>query len=173
MDNIDTEKQLIALQCEAKRLEEDTTYSSKGHYNAASRWECCNLYLGVPATILAAVAAGSTLVEALPGLTIFCTLIVSILTGLMTFLSPNERATLHRSAAGRLLALRKEVLFFRNIELLQGRRLSELSEKLRALIVRENELNQNSPTIPKWAFLKARKGIEQGEATYKVDKENG
>jgi hypothetical protein len=31
-------------------------------------------------------------------------------------------------------------------------------------------LNQNSPQISKWAFKRARKGIEEGEANYTIDK---
>ena len=34
-----------------------------------------------------------------------------------------------------------------------------------------NELNQKSPSIPRRAFVAARKGIEEGEATHKVDKD--
>src|SRR3989442_6512866 len=44
------------------------------------------------------------------------TLLASLLTGLMTFLKHNERATLHRAAAGQFLALRNEARFFREID---------------------------------------------------------
>jgi hypothetical protein len=162
--------QISALRREAERLEEDTTYSSKGHFNAEDTWVRRNYWLGVPATILGAVA-GATLIKSQPELATAFTLLASLLTGLMTFLKPNERAALHRAAAGQFLALRNEARIFREIELLQSDRLDELSERLKTLSSARNELNLKSPSIPRRAFVAARKGIEEGEATHKVDYE--
>jgi hypothetical protein len=159
-----------ALRREAERLEEDTLYSSKGHFNAEDTWVRRNYWLGVPATVLGAVA-GATLIKSQPEWATAFTLLASLLTGLMTFLKPNERAALHRAAAGQFLALRNEARFFREIELLQSDRLDELPERLKALSAARNELNLKSPSIPRRAFVAARKGIEEGEATHKVDKE--
>lgn len=159
-----------AIRREAERLEEDTLYSSKGHFNAEDTWVWRNYWLGVPATILGAVA-GATLIKSQPELATAFTLLASLLTGLMTFLKPNERAALHRAAAGQFLSLRNEARFFREIELLQSDRLDELTERLKALSKARNELNLKSPSIPRRAFVAARKGIEEGEATHKVDKE--
>lgn len=159
-----------ALHREAERLEEDTLYSSKGHFNAEDSWVRRNYWLGVPATILGAVA-GATLIKNQPEWATAFTLLASLLTGLMTFLKPNERAALHRAAAGQFLSLRNEARFFREIELLQSDRLDEATERLKALSTARNELNLKSPSIPRRAFVAARKGIEEGEATHKVDKE--
>lgn len=159
-----------ALRREAERLEEDTLYSSKGHFNAEDTWVRRNYWLGVPATVLGAVA-GATLIKSQPEWATAFTLLASLLTGLMTFLKPNDRAALHRAAAGQFLALRNEARFFREIELLQSDRLDELPERLKALSAARNELNLKSPSIPRRAFVAARKGIEEGEATHKVDKE--
>lgn len=158
-----------ALRRESERLEEDTLYSSKGHFNAEDTWVRRNYWLGVPATVLGAIA-GATLIKSQPEWATAFTLLASLLTGLMTFLKPNERAALHRAAAGQFLALRNEARFFREIELLQPDRLDELSERLKALSAARNELNLKSPSIPRRAFVAARKGIEEGEATHKVDK---
>lgn len=161
---------ISALRREAERLEEDATYSSKGHFNAEDTWVYRNYWLGVPATILGAVA-GATLIESQPEWATAFTLLASLLTGLMTFLKPNEHAAMHRAAAGQFLALRNEARFFREIELLQSDRLDELPERLKALSAARNELNLNSPSIPRRAFVAARKGIEEGEAFHKVDVE--
>jgi len=158
-----------ALRRESERLEEDTLYSSKGHFNAEDTWVRRNYWLGVPATVLGAIA-GATLIKSQPEWATAFTLLASLLTGLMTFLKPNERAAMHRAAAGQFLALRNEARFFREIELLQPDRLDELSERLKALSAARNELNLKSPSIPRRAFVAARKGIEEGEATHKVDK---
>ncbi len=164
------DQQIIAALCrEAERLEEDATYSSKGHFNAEDTWVRRNYWLGVPATALAAIA-GATLIKSYPEWASVCALAASLLTGLMTFLKPNERAAMHRAAAGQFLALRNEARFFREVELLQMERLGDLPERLKALSAARNELNQKSPSIPRRAFVAARKGIEEGEATHKVDK---
>ena len=166
----DNQARIMALQREAERLEEDTLYSSKGHFNAEDTWVRRNYWLGVPATALGAIA-GAALVKSQPEWASAFTLLASLLTGLMTFLKPNERAAMHRAAAGQFLALRNEARFFREIELLEIDRLGEFPERLKALSSARNELNQKSPSIPRRAFVAARKGIEEGEATHKVDME--
>ena len=158
-----------ALRREAERLEEDALYSSKGHFNAEHTWIRRNYLLGVPATVLGAVARAA-LIKSRPDWAKAFTLLASLLTGLMTFLKPNERAALHRAAAGQFLALRNEARFFREIELLQSDRLDKLPERMEALSAAGNELNLKSPSIPRRAFVAARKGIEEGEATHIVDK---
>lgn len=163
------DKQLVALCREAERLEEDAIYSSKGHFNAEDTWVRRNYWLGVPATVLGAVA-GATLIKSQPELASIFMLVASLLTGLMTFLKPNERAAMHRAAAGQFLALRNDARFFREIDLLQSDRLDELPERLKVLAATRNELNLKSPSIPRRAFVAARKGIEEGEAVHKVDK---
>jgi hypothetical protein len=165
-----TEQEMIAaLRREAERIEEDAKYSSKGHFNAEEKWESRHYWLGIPATVLAAVA-GASLFNSCPKLAGFFAMLASLLTGLMTFLNSNERAATHRDAAGQFLALRNNARHFREVELLQEQRLNELPEQLKGLLTTCNELNQKSPRIPRGAFAAARKGIEEGEATYKADK---
>jgi len=160
---------IAALRREAERIEEDATYSSKSHFNAEDTWVHRHYWLGIPATALAAIA-GAALIKSQPEWASALTLLASLLTGLMTFLKPNERAALHRAAAGQFLALKNEVRLFREVELLQVHQLDELPVRLKALSATRNELNQKSPSIPRGAFIAARKGIEEGEATHKVDK---
>ena len=162
-------EQLLALRREAERIEEDATYSSKSHFNAEETWVRRNYWLGVPATILGAVAA-ATLIRSHPELASIFTLVASLLTGLMTFLKPNERAAMHRAAAGQFLALRNKARFFREIELLQIGQSDDLPERLKILGDTRDELNQKSPSIPRSAFVAARKGIEEGESVHKADK---
>lgn len=165
------EEKISALRKEAERLEEDATYSSKGHFNAEDTWVRRNYWLGVPATALGAIA-GAALIKSYPEWATAFTLLASLLTGLMTFLKPNERASVHRNAAGKFLALRNEARFFREVELVQPTKSDELVKQLKALSATRNELNLKSPSIPRHAFVAARKGIEEGEATHKVDKES-
>lgn len=160
---------IAALRREAERIEEDATYSSKSHFNAEDTWVRRHYWLGIPATALAAIA-GAALIKSQPEWASAFTLLASLLTGLMTFLKPNERAAMHRAAAGQFLALKNDARLFREVELLQANQLDELPGKLKALSATRNELNQKSPNIPRGAFVAARKGIEEGEASHKVDK---
>lgn len=160
-----------ALRREAARLEEDAVYSSKGHFNAEETWMRRHYWLGIPATVLGAVA-GAALVKSHPDLATAFALFGSLLTGLMTFLKPNERAASHRAAAGQFLALRNDVRFFREVELLQWERADSLPDRLKALATTRNELNLKSPGIPRRAFTAARRGIEEGESTHQVDQES-
>lgn len=172
MNQIQTTDQALiaALRREAERIEEDATYSSKSHFNAEETWIRRHYWLGIPATALAAIA-GAALIKSQPEWASAFTLLASLLTGLMTFLKPNERAAMHRAAAGQFLALRNDTRLFREVDLLQADQLDELPGRLKALSATRNELNQKSPSIPRGAFVIARKGIEGGEATHKVDKE--
>lgn len=171
MNGQQTTDMIAALGREAERIEEDATYSSKSHFNAEATWIHRHYWLGIPSTILAAVA-GATLIKSQPELASIFALAASLLTGLMTFLKPNERAAMHRDAAGNFHALRNDTRFFREVELLRLEKMSELPDRLKALSTARNALNQKSPSIPRRAFTAARKAIEEGEATHKVDKES-
>ncbi len=46
-----------------------------------------------------------------------------------------------------------------------------LSDKLKEFSEQRERMNRNCPQPPKWAYRKAKKGIEESEADYKVDQE--
>lgn len=160
-----------ALYKEAERIEEDSIHSAKGHFNTANIWRRRHYWLGVPATILGALA-GAAIVKHYLEIASLLSLAATILTGLVTFLKPTERAAEHKTAGDQYLALRNDTRLFREIELLEPEDTESLGDKIRALSQRRNELNQGSPEIPRKAFEKARKGIAEGENYYKADKEN-
>lgn len=156
---------------EAVRIEEDALYSSKSHFYAGQRWSNLHLWIGIPAAVLAAIAGASALSEfqyhsEIAGV---LSIIVAALTAVATFVNPSERAITHKNAGNRYNSLRNRSRIFYSIELLSDHDLSNLSEQIKELDEQRNELNEESPQIPKWAFEKARKGIEDGEASYKVD----
>ena len=155
---------------EAKRIEEDSLYSAKGHFYAGQCWVSVNLNLGVATAILSAIAGASALSQfdyhnvVAGGLSI----IVAGLTAVITFINPDEKSFIHRKAGNRYNALRNDTRIFYDIEL------EEVDDKkaiegLKKLNDRRSKLNSESHQIPKWAFEKARRGIEEGEAKYKID----
>jgi len=155
---------------EAKRIEEDSLYSSKGHFYAGQCWLNVNLYLGGITAILSAIAGASALSQfdyhniVAGGLSI----IVAGLTAIIIFINPNEKSFIHRKAGNRYNALRNDARIFYDIELSEADDKKAI-EDLKKLNDRRSKLNSESHQIPKWAFEKARKGIEEGEAKYKVD----
>jgi len=155
---------------EAKRIEEDSLYSAKGHFYAGQCWLNTNLWLGGLSAVLSAVAGASALSQfdyhniVAGGLSI----VVAGLTAVITFINPNERATVHQKAGNKYNALRNDTRIFYDLEVSEVDDIKAIDD-LKRLNDRRNKLNIESHQIPKWAFEKARKGIEEGEAKYRVD----
>ncbi len=156
---------------EAKRIEEDCLYSAKGHFYAGQCWGNVHLWLSGISAVLSAIAGVSALSHfdyhnIVAGV---FSIIVAGLTGVITFVNPNARASVHHKAGNKYNSLRNDTRIFYEIEV-NNLDDSKVVEELKKLNDRRNKLNIESPQIPKWAFEKARKGIEEGEADYKVDK---
>ena len=159
---------------EAKRIEEDSLYSAKGHFVAANFWTNFHLWIGVPTAIVSAIAGVSALSQFDNHNIIAGTLaiIVAALVAVTTFLNPNEKADSHRNVGNTYNSLRNKARIFCEIDSCRENSDQEIIRHLKELAKQRDELNQNSPQIPRWAFKKARKGIEEGEADYKVDEKN-
>ncbi|AKC83092.1 hypothetical protein IMCC26134_10450 [Verrucomicrobia bacterium IMCC26134] len=159
---------LAAIRAEASRIEEDATYSSCGHFEASKPWAHLNLWIGIPVTIAAAIGGVAALKE-LPTVASLIAFAVAAGTGLMTFLAPRERHSLHADCGNAYSALRNEVRMFRNIECRAGASIPDLYARLQDFSKRRNDLNASSPIIPERAFNKARAGLEEGQKTHRVD----
>jgi hypothetical protein len=164
----DTKLIVTALSNESQRIEEDANFSGKSHLNAASIWIRRHYWLGVPAT-LAGALAGAAIVKDYQALAGALSLAATLLTGLVTFLKPYERASQHKAVGDQFLSLRNDSRVFRTIELLEVKEIEELSLGLKTLSARRNDLNKGSPEFPRKAFEKARKGIEEGESKHQID----
>ena len=156
---------------ECHRIEEDALYSSKSHYNVSDRWDKLNLWFGVPLAILTAlscIAAIKSTANAVVAISITAT----ILTALNTSLNPSKRAALHKSAANEYNKLKNEVRIFREI-LTSNFDFTDktLIEKLTSYSDRRNQLNSSSPNIPRWAYEKTQRDVNQGFTKYNIDKE--
>jgi hypothetical protein len=155
---------------EAKRIEENCLLSSKGHFVAAGFWTNFSLWVGIPTTIMAVVAGilSFSTYNCYAGL---LSIIVAILTALTTFLNPKERSNGHFVAGNNYDSLLTKARIFWTIECKRENSLEILESKLNDLSGQRERLNRDCPQIPKWAYKKAKNGIEDGEATYIVDKE--
>jgi hypothetical protein len=157
-----------ALIVESHRIEEDALYSSKGHFEAARSWQNRNLWIGIPTTAGAALAAGTAIADYALAAGVISA-ITAVGSALLTWLGPSEKAAAHLAAGNAFNALRNQVRIFREIDSLDPELESRLAPSLRELATKRDELNQASPQIPRAAFERARKGIEAGEAEYKID----
>ena len=159
---------------EAKRLEESTLYSAKGHLAAAERWSQLHLWVGVPNAVAAAVAGAIALsiasnmwIQIVGG---GLSILAAGLAAVQTFLNPNEKSAAHLNAGNSYDALNGKVRIFWTVECWEAHPDRVLTEKLRDLASEKERLNVTCPQIPSWAYRRAKNGIEQGEGTYSVDK---
>ena len=154
---------------EAQRIEEDCLYSSKSHYNDAQIWSRMHLYIGIPTCVFAVIATArifcnSTLLAGL------FSIFVAILSGLQTFINPATKTSLHKEAASQYHELKNQIRIFREIELFSISDELTLLKRIKEFSNIRDNLNASSPPISKKSYLKAKKGIEQDEANYQIDK---
>lgn len=172
---ITTQEEIIsntkeAIIDESKRIEESCLYTSRGHFVAAQCWANFHLFIGIPTVILAAIAGITAFVEnnVLAGI---LAIIVAVFTAVTTFLNPKERANNHLSAGNNYDSLLTKTRIFWTINCRGENSKQVLSEKLKDLSERRDKLNRESPQVPTWAYKRAKKGIEAGETTYSIDKD--
>lgn len=161
-----------AVMGEAKRIEENCLYTSKGHFCAAQFWSGLHLSIGVP-TAIAAAAAGALAFAAFPAHNVVAgllSIIVAVASGVTAFLKPNDRASLHLVAGNNYDALLTRARIFWTIECWQEKSEEALTQKLQKLSEERTMLNAKSPQVSRLAFYRAKRGIVNGEASYEVDK---
>ncbi|MET4607627.1 hypothetical protein ABIB90_007131 [Bradyrhizobium sp. JR4.1] len=162
---------------EAKRLEETALYSFKGHHCAAARWATGHLWLGLPTAILSTIVGAATFsqyAKQYPEVAFVAgciSITVAVLAGVTTFLNPNKKEAVHLAAGHGFSRINQEARLFWSVECWLEESETVLSAKLREMIDHKDDLNSKSPQIPDWAYQKAKKGIESGEAEFKVDQQ--
>jgi len=161
-----------SIKHEARRIEEDAEHSAKGHFNAAAAWQAAHYWVGIPTVVFAALAGAKLLSADMPMLAASFAALASGLAAVLTFLNPNAKAESHRAAGRQFLTLRNETRTFREIDILA---LDDEAARsmLAALSKRRNDLNEISPDIPRRAYERARKDIDEGRSRYRVDAQKG
>lgn len=157
-----------AVADELQRIEEDCLHSGKAQFNAADRWRGYHYWLGLPSVVLSAVAGGAFL-KSEPMVAAALSVVVTVLTALMTFLKPADRAAAHKSSGDQYLSLRNDARVFRQIRLLHVCDDQAAIEGLDEFTKRRNELNTSSLPFARRDYEKARDGIDRGEAAHRVD----
>ena len=146
---------------EAQRVENDTLYSAKSHFEAANGWKNFHIFMGIPTVIFSAIAGASAFSQfdnhnSIAGV---LAILVAALTAVSTFLNPNEQADAHQNVGNRYNALRNRARTFYTIDDLIETSDQELVKQVKELIKQRDELNESSPPIPRWAYKKAKREI--------------
>lgn len=96
---------------EAKRIEEALLCTSKGHFSASHFWGNFHLWIGVPMVLLSAIAGASALSQFDPNHIIagVLSILVAALSGVITFLNPNEKVSVHMNAGNNYDSLMNNV----------------------------------------------------------------
>ena len=162
------EKRAAAFSVESKNVEEDSEMSSKGHYVAAHFWQRVHYFIGIPTAVIAG-ASGVSAFQEEPIWAGVLAIIAAALASVSTFLNPQERSENFRKAGAKYGSLRNRARIYREVTLLTDKTPDEKESMLLELAKERDELNESSPQIPTRAFKKARKGIEEDEATYRTD----
>jgi hypothetical protein len=162
-----------AIGAEAERIEEDSRYASKSHYNDASSWNRLHLSLGVVATLLAAAAGATGLLADSPVLAAIISFLSAGATAVLTFQKPAERASSHQLAGAGYAAVLRRARQLRTIDVVGSAADDELRRALDEIGADEGALDKEAPVVSARAFRTARKGIEEGEASHVVDRRKG
>lgn len=158
---------------ESKRIEEACLYSAKGHFSAAYVWRKFHLCIGIPVVVLSAIAGATALSRFDPQYFAagIISLVITGLSAVMTFLNPNERAAAHLNAGNNYDSLMNKVRIFWSIDCWRDESEQVLTERVKYFSEQKDKLNQNCPQIPTWAYNIGKRGINAGEAEYRVDKQ--
>lgn len=161
-----------AIIIEVKRLEENCLHTSKGHFVAAQFWSNFHLWLGIPTVVLAAIAGTAALSKLdNSGIVVgVLSIIIVVLTAISTFLNPKEKASNHLNSGNDYDSLLTRARIFWSIECKREDSDQILTKRLNNLTELRNKFNKECPQVPRWAYNKAKQGIESGEANYKIDR---
>lgn len=152
---------------EAERIEECCEYSSKAHYNDCAKWRKRHFVFSTPIAVFAAVTALVPIVEVKNILAI----ITAILAAIQTILKPQVNQQVHKLAGDSYSGLRNKVRRFRTIDI-PRLNIDDLSEQIKIYGDMMDKLNTTNPSPTEKSYKKAKKGIENGETEFRIDKEN-
>ncbi|MFJ8197308.1 SLATT domain-containing protein [Streptomyces sp. NPDC096152] len=158
-----------SIETELKRLEESAMYSSQMQFEQTKQWRGVNLILGLPASLLAAIAGTAALVNT--GGRVAAGIIALASAGFgatLTTVNASHRMNQAAAAANAYLEIQTAARQTREIDL------PYLSiEEARALLVeltaRRDEQNKTAEPPNRRSYKRAQKNINSGGQTYTVD----
>lgn len=179
MSKIDSIEYYKLVSEEIGRHLEDSEVSKLAHFYAAAKYESIHRYwLGLPATLAAIIlawivskdvgmpdAATTTVSPWYSWSKTTLSLAVPLLTGLSTFLNLNDTASKHRNAAQRYHQLWRKCKNWRT-DFPDDTSNDEAKKIAVVYRVEINDINNDSPQIPRWAWKSTQKQQSEGSTEY-------
>ena len=152
------------IKSESTELEEEARFAAAAHRINSRKWQKWSLYLGIPATILAAVAGVTAFSELPEAVTGFVAILAAALTGISTFLSPSDTATSHRTSSATYNRIRRHANLLRDLDAATVKQddeasVKELAQTLRDLTNQLSEAEQAAPTLSHASRKQAKEEI--------------
>lgn len=156
---------------ESLRIEETSRLTAKSHYNDGAMWGFFHLVLGVPTTLLSGIVAVESFaqIDTSHKAAGIIALIVAALSGLITFLNPNQKSSAHCKAGNVYDSLNNKVRIFRTIDCWGKDSDVFLTNKLKEFSIEQNKLNADNPQPSFIGYQRAKWGIKNGESDFEVD----
>jgi hypothetical protein len=168
-DNHDESRRRKAIEDELKRLEESAMYSSQIQFEQAKQWRGVNLTLGLPASVLAAVAGATALAGTAGRIAAGIIALVSAAFGaILTTVNASHRMNQASAAANAYLEIQTAARQARLIDM-PDQSIEDGRAALGELTARRDEQNKTAEPPGRRAYRKARKNIEGGGQSYAVD----
>lgn len=156
---------ITELKKEADRLEWDSLYTMKGHFNAAMFWNIAHYSLGLAAVGFGALA-GQQFVSDHNVVASVITALSASLTAVITFLKPSEKAQPHHESGVFCSEIKRKARMFQNISAALETDARVLQQELNELVSSYHEHQRTAPPVPWIAYQITRSGVRKGEHTY-------
>jgi hypothetical protein len=154
---------------ELSRIEESARFSAQAQFEQAKYWRAIHLTLGVPASVLAAVAGVTALASTTGRVAAgIIALAAAGLSAITTTLNAAQRTEQAQAAGNLYLALQSDARIARETDL-PRQPFDAARGALQELRVRQDEINQSSALPARYAYRRAQKNIERGGQSYEVD----
>ncbi len=167
---------------EIQRHLEDSETSKLAHWNAEVVYRKRHMFfIGLPATILSIILTWilssdfQQLANSYPffkaiaqHIPVFIGLIISLLSGLGTFLNFTELATKHRTAAENLHSLWRDCKNWET-DFPDDSLCEKAVQAAQQYRKRLNDINRDAPPIPKWAWKSVEPQKKEGSTSYKIE----
>lgn len=159
---------------EIDRIHESALWSAQGQFEQMKLWRAMNIFLGVPAAVLAAIAGGVGLAAdsatSTPGV---LALISAGFGAALTALNPSGRVSSAQSAANSFLGIQTDARQLLTVRLPHMSREDAL-EDLVNLTSRRDEVSSTADPTSTYAYWRSKRNIlKHGGQDYAADNESG
>jgi hypothetical protein len=154
-----------ALRAELAHLTSDLLHTEKGHFAAAQKHLRVHRLLGLVATVAGALAAAAVVSDSRPTVAALLALLATVSSGVITFVTPQEKAQQHLDAGRDLGALRVQVRQTLDLDLLSGTpdALAAARQAAADYAARKAAVDRAAPAITDAAYREGKARIDAGE----------